>query len=234
MNVFYCPDLSENNFSLSLEESKHCIKVLRHKKDDEIYVCNGDGKLVVAKILDANHKSTNCQYSKDISPTSTKKHRIHIVIAPTKNMDRIEWFVEKCCEMGIDEISFIQTEHSERKVLKIDRLEKKAISAMKQSKSFRLARINELETVKKVIPSLEADQKFIAYVDNDNPDTLKKLVDPEKSYCVLIGPEGDFSPTEVKSAREAGFIPISLGQNVLRTETAGVIACHSLNFINDY
>lgn len=234
MNVFYCPDLSENNFSLSLEESKHCIKVLRHKKDDEIYVCNGDGKLVVAKIVDANHKSTNCQFLKDISPTSTKKHRIHIAIAPTKNMDRIEWFVEKCCELGIDEISFIQTEHSERKVLKIDRLEKKAISAMKQSKSFQLARINEMKMVKKVLPSLEANQKFIAYVDNDNPDTFKKLVDPEKSYCVLIGPEGDFSPTEVKSAIEAGFIPISLGQNVLRTETAGVIACHSLNFINNY
>ncbi len=234
MNVFYCKDLSDNEFDLSLEESKHCIKVLRHQAGDEIYVCDGNGRLIVGQIMEANHKATRCKIIRDISPKIDKRHRIHIAIAPTKNMDRLEWFVEKCCELGIDEISFILTTHSERKVLKTDRLEKKAIGAMKQSKSYRLAKINQLLSYSEFLKKVDATQLFIAHVDNDNPNTLKSLGKVAQSYCVLIGPEGDFSRDEVKLAFDHQFVPVSLGKNTLRTETAGVVACHSLNFINDY
>ncbi len=234
MSIFHCENITENQFSLPEDESRHCIKVLRKKEGEIIRVTDGKGKLVEAIIVKAHPSEVICKVNQVIQNGTPKSFYIHIAIAPTKNIDRIEWFVEKSCELGIDEISFIKCKHSERKVIKTERLEKKAISAMKQSQNFQKARINELQTFDSFLSNVAADAKFIAYVDADNAIGLKDVASTGMTYCVLIGPEGDFTEKELELAIKNGFQKISLGSTVLRTETAGLIACHSLNFINNY
>ena len=146
----------------------------------------------------------------------------------------MEWFVEKACEMDIDEISFIITHHSERKVLKTERLHKKSVSAMKQSGGHHLCKLNEPVRLSEFLKKTYPGAKMIAYVDPENPQSIKKYCQPGEHYLVLIGPEGDFSKEELDASIKNGFTPISLGTKVLRTETAGVVACHSFNFLNDF
>ncbi|MEN8116270.1 MAG: RsmE family RNA methyltransferase, partial [Bacteroidota bacterium] len=157
----------------------------------------------------------------------------HIVIAPTKNIDRFEWFLEKCTEIGIDEITPILSEHSERKVIKPGRLEKIVVSAMKQSVKAYLPKLNELTSFNDLVKTSDAPAKFIAHCNGGEKPHLKNNIEPGKNVLILIGPEGDFSPAEVELAKENGFKEISLGTSRLRTETAGVVACHIVNLIND-
>ena len=231
MNFYYHPNPEESPF-LSNEESAHLIKVFRARIGDEIMILDGKGHRYLAAVTDPNPRK--CEFriieKKDSKP---KEFRSHIAIAPTKNIDRLEWFIEKACEMGIDEISLILTQRSERKKVNIERLEKKAISAMKQSKNLWKCQINPLLGLREFL-STNSDSyvKIAAYVETGKEDLLQKKIKPQTDTLILIGPEGDFSPTEIEDFKQAGFQLASLGQHILRTETAGLAAVHTINLIN--
>lgn len=230
MTIFYKNDLSEGSNTLSEEESKHCAQVLRHQSGDGILIFDGKGGKHKAILTQVSKK--RCEFdiiSSEITPK--KPFRIHLGIAPTKNADRMEWMVEKLSEIGVDEVTLIATKHSERKKLRLDRLEKKAISAMKQSGNPFLLQLNELTDFKKIISSCETDTKIIAHVDETH-DYLANVIKSNESVTILIGPEGDFSLEEVEMAKQSGFQTVSLGKNTLRTETAGFVACCLVNFKN--
>lgn len=234
MNYFYHPNPETDN-QLSNEESFHCIKVLRKKRGDQIDIIDGKGHIFKCKIENDSHR--NCSFSilEKIQVSNSKDYYIHIAIAPTKNQDRIEWFVEKTCELGVDEISFINTKRTERKKINLERIEKKAVSAMKQSKNLNKTKVNALISFEEFLQShAESTQNFIAFVDHNNESQLFKTATSKGKYLVLIGPEGDFIPEEVSLAKHRNFQMVSLGNSVLRTETAGVIACHTLNLINSH
>ena len=230
MQLFYQPNIPEGIHYLDDEESRHAVKVLRLTEGSEIQLTDGKGSFYQAKITKANPKKCEFEIINQSIQQSHPTFR-HLAIAPTKNLDRIEWFLEKAVELGIDRITFLNCEHSERKVLKLDRLEKKAISAMKQSGQAFLPQLDEMTALKSFLKETSADLKFIAYVDFGNEAHLKDLVQPEQRNLILIGPEGDFSPKEVELALEAGFIKVSLGLNRLRTETAGIAAVHLMNLV---
>ena len=232
MYLFYQPQLVDNINYLDAAESRHCVKVLRLNEGDEITIVDGAGGWYKSTITEANPKK--CEFTVlEKTLTTTKDFYIHIAIAPTKNLDRLEWFAEKAVELGIDEISFVICDNSERKVLKTDRIIKKALSAMKQSLKANLPKINEPISFNKFIGDIKQDNKFIAYVDKANPDHLLKVSPVNSSYCVLIGPEGDFSTKELGFALNSGYAKVSLGASRLRTETAGIAACHILNLRNE-
>ncbi|BDD09033.1 ribosomal RNA small subunit methyltransferase E [Fulvitalea axinellae] len=235
MILFYQPDITNKEGLLSPEESLHCVKVLRKQVGDHIFVTNGKGELFDAEITKADKRKCLFKVTNRTEKEKTWNGKIAIAIAPTKNLDRIEWFTEKSVEIGVDEISFLLCHHSERKHFKLDRIEKKAISAMKQSLKFEKPKLNDLTKFKEFITTLssEYDERFIAYVDRKNPHTLKASHVSGKNACVLIGPEGDFSTDEVDLAINAGFKKISLGSSRLRTETAGIVACHTLQLLNE-
>lgn len=230
-NLFYQPDLPNGTLYLDPEESRHCIKVLRKRNGDSIHVTDGKGTLYNCTITDA--RPERCTFVIESSEQEKQKSfRIHIAIAPTKNPDRTEWFVEKAIEIGVDEITFVTCDNSERASVKLERIEKLALSAMKQSLKFTVCKINNIKPLRDCISQADEQQKFIAYVDQANPDELFKLAVRDQSYRVLIGPEGDFSPGELTLALEHGFKKVALGPSRLRTETAGIAACHTLNLIN--
>ncbi len=233
MRLFYQPKINEDVHYLDEEESRHCVKVLRLKEGDQIIVLDGIGGKHTATIALAHHKKCTFEIIKS-EQSSIPDHHTHIAIAPTKNMDRIEWFVEKATEIGIQEISFIFCDNSERKHFKTDRIVKKAVSAMKQSAKTHLPIINEAIKFIDFVKQSEVNdrQRFIAYVDQKNPNLLYHLVQPKQSYTILIGPEGDFSEKELAIALDHQFRKVSLGKSRLRTETAGIAACHILNLIN--
>ena len=231
MNLFYQPAISNGVHYLDAEESRHCAKVLRKKSGDSIQITDGKGNLYNAILTES--RPDKCSFK--IDSTEKEKERsfyVHIAIAPTKNPDRTEWFVEKAIEIGVDEISFLLCDNSERAALKTDRLEKLAVSAMKQSLHYTLAKINHMVLLKDFVKETKASHKFIAYVDQTNPDHLLRQAIPKTNYVVLIGPEGDFSKKELEQAIENGYKKVSLGANRLRTETAGIAVCHILNLIN--
>ncbi len=230
MSLFYVPDLQVDSTSLNTEESHHAVKVLRHQRGDQIQITNGQGRFFWAEITEAHPKHCGIRISKT-ETVPPRDYYIHMALSPTKSIDRTEWFVEKAVELGVDEISFLLCEHSERKHLKLERLERIAISAMKQSLQAYLPKLHELVKFQDFIQqSLPQDFKFIAYVNEQNP-ALKQIASPKASYCLLIGPEGDFSPSEIDLALNNHFKAVSLGSNRYRTETAGIIACHWLNLI---
>ncbi|MBI3218359.1 MAG: 16S rRNA (uracil(1498)-N(3))-methyltransferase [Bacteroidetes bacterium] len=230
MNLFYLPGIDEGIHHLDVEESRHAVKVLRMSAGDQITLADGKGTWYFARITNADAKKCTFEVQKK-KYFPKKDYSIHLAIAPTKNADRIEWLVEKNVEMGIDEISFMQCQTSERKNINIDRIEKIAISAMKQSEQAWLPMINALKPFREIV-QIQADQKFIGHVDVTNPHHLKALAQPKKKYLILIGPEGDFSNGELELAQKNGFEKISLGANRLRTETAGMVACQVLHLIN--
>ena len=231
MNFYYHPD-PEQNPTLNPEESGHAIKVLRAKKGDAIDIIDGKGNKYSAEITDPNHRK--CAF-KIISTEKKlqKTYSTHIAIAPTKSNDRLEWFVEKACELGVNEISILCTHRTERKKVNLERLEKKAISAMKQSKGFWKCKINDIATFNTFIQSQNSDSnKFVAFVATGEESLLQNKIEKEKNILLLIGPEGDFTNEEIELARSANFTPVSLGKHVLRTETAGVIAVHTVELVN--
>jgi 16S rRNA (uracil1498-N3)-methyltransferase len=230
VNLFYQPNIPDGVHHLDREESHHAIRVLRMDKEHTLDLTDGKGSFYVAKITKADPKK--CEFDiVERKEVSKRDFQIHIAIAPTKNADRIEWFIEKATEIGVDQISFMLCKNSERKVINSDRLEKVAVSAMKQSQQPWLPRLSDMVPFKEITMA-QADQKFIAYVDSANPKQLHLSSSPKKSYLVLIGPEGDFSKEELELAEKNNFQKVSLGPNRLRTETAGFVACHALNLIN--
>jgi 16S rRNA (uracil1498-N3)-methyltransferase len=230
LNLFYQPGIQEGINYLDAEESRHAVRVLRMVEGDQLTLTDGKGFFYSAKITKADSKK--CQFEiLDKKEIPKKNFHIHIAIAPTKNAERIEWFVEKAIEIGIDEISFILCNNSERKVINMERVEKIAVSALKQSQQALLPKLNELIPFKKIL-DVKSDQKFIGFVDSANPKHLEAIATPNKKYLMLIGPEGDFSKEELDFAIQNGFEKVSLGTNRLRTETAGVVAVQILALAN--
>jgi 16S rRNA (uracil1498-N3)-methyltransferase len=232
MNLFYTPDLDPEFFSLTEEETRHITKVLRLKEGDHIFLTDGRGNLCEAVILNAQAKKCLVQCGPLKHEYDKRPYHIHIAIAPTKNMDRLEWFLEKATEIGIDEITPIYCAHSERTHLKTERLMKVLIAALKQSIKAYLPVLNEPVSFAKFIANKPEGSKFIAYCETGNEAELQKIYRKGSDVLILIGPEGDFSPSEVEQAIKQEFIPISLGKSRLRTETAGVVACHTINLMN--
>ncbi len=232
MNLFYQPRLSEGHLQLDEDESQHAIKVLRHQPGDQIPVTDGKGTLYFCGIESISKKACSFQ----ILRTERKlkaAHHIHVALAPTKSSDRTEWFVEKAVEIGIQEITFLKAQHGERPRLNLNRITKVAVGAIKQSGQVWLPKINALTDFHTILKS-SSKHKFIAYVDSKNQSKhLLTQAEKNSQYLVLIGPEGDFSPTEIKEATEARFTSISLGTSTLRTETAGLVACLTLNLLQD-
>ncbi|MDH5367433.1 MAG: 16S rRNA (uracil(1498)-N(3))-methyltransferase [Cyclobacteriaceae bacterium] len=231
MNLFYQPDIDNGVHFLDNEESRHAVKVLRYKNGDKLNIVNGKGTFFNGEITDANSKKCHFKII-DQKASPKQNYNIHIAIAPTKNIERIEWFVEKAIEIGIHEISLIICDNSERKVVKTERLMRKAVSAMKQSIKAHLPTINTPIHFNKFIQTNIIGEKYIANVDFDNPTSLYSSASKNSNYCILIGPEGDFSEKELEMALNHDFKKVSLGNSRLRTETAGISACHILNLIN--
>ena len=231
MNTFF--GIIQNNAAiLSEEESLHCVKVLRHKVGDTIQVIDGKGTRAIGTIEAAHAKQCAVSLSKKETVAKNRNYDLHIAIAPTKNIERIEWFVEKAVEIGIDTISSIKCKNSERTVVKEDRLRKVAESAVKQSQQAYIPVIDPLLEFKEFIKKTTADVKLIAHCEKDEKKNIKDYITPGKSYCILIGPEGDFTKEEIQIALQAGYMPVSLGDNRLRTETAGLYACGALAVLN--
>lgn len=227
--LFYQPDIALA--ALDADESRHCTRVLRKKKGDLIHITDGKGVIYEAKISHADSDQCTFQIVNQRQVPLRPGH-ITIALAPTKSPDRLEWFVEKSVEIGVDKIILTLCDHSERTRQKPQRLNKVAVSAMKQSLNVRLPEIQGPVPLDDVILNTQSDEKFIAHVDDKNPDHLVHVATPGKWYVVLIGPEGDFSGRELALAREHHYRKVSLGQSRLRTETAGLAACHILNLVN--
>lgn len=233
MHLFYTPDIAET-LTLPEVESGHCVRVLRLVEGDEIGLIDGRGTFYRAAIDLAHNKRCKVRILEERSQPAHWVGPIEVAIAPTKNLDRMEWFTEKTTEMGIDAIVPLLCRFSERKELKVERIEKIAISAMKQSLKAVLPRIDEMTPFERYVREPFDGQKFIAhcYADEERK-LLSQTYKAGSSARILIGPEGDFSPEEVTLAIENGYVPISLGASRLRTETAGVVACHTLHTLNE-
>ena len=232
MHVFYTPDISSNLYILNEEESKHCSKVLRLTKGDTIYLIDGRGGLYKAEIIDVGKKEVKLQVLETFKEHGKRNHHLHIVIAPTKNIDRLEWFLEKATEIGIDEITPIICDRSERKIVKEDRLEKVITSAVKQSLTAYHPKLNPTVSFQNFIKQNLLGNKLIAHCMDGDKSFINQHITPQQSYIILIGPEGDFSPQELNIALHNGYKPVTLGNTRLRTETAALAACFEVNYIN--
>lgn len=231
MHVFYTPDIAVDG-ELPEEEAGHCLRVLRLGVGDEVMLTDGKGFFYKAVITAATGKRCQVKVVETIGQAPLWNSHLHLAMAPTKNMDRIEWFAEKATEIGFDELSFVNCRFSERKVIKTERIEKIVVSAVKQSLKARKPLVNELTDFGKFIQQKFEGQKFIAHCYEGDKPLLKDVFIPGKDAVVLIGPEGDFSPEEVQKAEAAGFQAISLGKSRLRTETAALVAVHIMNLFN--
>ncbi len=231
MHVFYTPNIQKNS-ELPEEEAQHCTRVLRLSSGDEIMLTDGIGNFYRAQIEIATNKRCLVNISETIPQNPLWKGHLHIAMAPTKNIDRTEWFVEKATEIGFDELTFLNCRFSERKAIKTERISKILISAMKQSLKARLPILNDLTPFDKFIAQPFKGQKFIAHCYDTDKKSLKNFINKGEDTLILIGPEGDFSEEEVEKAVANGFIPVSLGPSRLRTETAALVACHILNLQN--
>ena len=231
MQLFYNSDLNESTpkFTFSTEESKHIVKVLRKKEGDILSITNGDGYLFEAKIIVADIRKCTAQIIKSTFYPK-KQPSLHLAVAPTKMIDRYEWFLEKATEIGISEITPIICDHSERKIVKLDRMQKVVQSAMKQSLQFHLPKLNDAVSFKEFINHDFCGELYIAHCEESKRTELKECLKPNEATLVLIGPEGDFSTTEINTAFKKGFLPVALGSNRLRTETAAIYtgACFSI------
>ena len=232
MYLFYSPDISSDKYVLPEPESKHCIKVLRLKTGDTIHLTNGMGNLYETRIIDDNIKKCTLEIIWVQKEMGKRNYKIHIAVAPTKNISRFEWFLEKATEIGIDEITPVICEHSERKVIKTERLNKVITSAMKQSLKTYHPKLNKAIKYKDFIKNNFKGNKFIAYCTDEYRDTLQDIYQKETDALILIGPEGDFSEEEVNKAINTGYTPVSLGESRLRTETAALVACFTVNLLN--
>ncbi|MBO7114798.1 MAG: 16S rRNA (uracil(1498)-N(3))-methyltransferase [Bacteroidaceae bacterium] len=228
MWLFYCPDI-QTDMELPEEEAGHCIRVLRMKEGDRLRLTDGKGSFYDAVISAVSGKRCMVHIEGIEEQEPLWNGHLHIAVAPTKLMDRNEWFVEKAVEIGVDEITFLKTDHSERDVIKMERIEKIAVSAMKQSQKATLPILNGMTSFKCFVGRAFEGDRFIANCEPGSKVNLKDVVVPGHDALVLIGPEGDFSPAEIDMALKAGFKPVSLGPSRLRTETAALVAVHIMN-----
>lgn len=229
--IFYCPDITTNP-QLPEAESQHCARVLRMKENDKLLITDGKGYFYRAVLLQANPKSCIVSIEEEMPQSKEWNFDLHIAFAPTKKLDRMEWFVEKVTEIGIDTFSPLKCRYSERKNINATRLEKIIVSAMKQSQKCRLPQIDEMIKFDEFIQQPFAGQKFIAHCYDSVKTPLTKTCKKNRNTLILIGPEGDFSEEEVTEAIEHGFTPISLGKSRLRSETAALVACHTVHVMN--
>lgn len=231
MHVFYTPDI-DVSLELPEEEAGHCLRVLRLGVGDKVMLTDGEGFFYKAVISAATGKRCQVKVLETQNQEAFWNGYLHLAMAPTKNMDRIEWLVEKATEIGFNELTFLNCRFSERKVIKTERVEKIVVSAMKQSLKAQKPQVNEMMPFTQFIKQDFKGQKFIAHCYEGEKPLLKDVLVPGEDALVLIGPEGDFSPEEVQMAVEAGFKAISLGKSRLRTETAALVAVHTMNLFN--
>ena len=234
MQLFYNPQLKPEDkfFAFDKEESRHIVKVLRKKEGDTVNITNGEGILFTAEVTFANEKKCEVKITRK-EFFKPMPYYLHLAVAPTKMNDRYEWFLEKAAEIGIHEITPIICGHSERTTIKSERFEKILQSAMKQSMQFYMPKLNEAISYNDFINSGNDGLLFIAHCEEADKKLLKNELKPKEKITILIGPEGDFSPKEIKAALSKGFVPVSLGNTRLRTETAAVVAAHSVAFVNE-
>jgi 16S rRNA (uracil1498-N3)-methyltransferase len=232
MQIFYTPDIKDDLYILNEEESRHCIKVLRLQKGDTVNLVDGFGAFYTAEITDPHPKKTSLHVLNKQTEFGKRNHFLHLAVAPTKNIERFEWFLEKATEIGIDEITPIICDRSERKEVKTERLNKIITSAVKQSIKAYHPRLNEPVKLQTFVSSLNSSQNFIAHCNSGEKSALKDILLTEADYTILIGPEGDFTPDEVIMAINNGCTPITFGDARLRTETAALEACFEVNFLN--
>ena len=231
MQLFYCPEISLKNYNLSEEESKHCSRVLRKRKGDQIDITDGKGTFYSAELSEVSPKK--CTFNILSSQTFKRSgYSIHIAIAPTKNIDRIEWFIEKSTELGIDKITFLKTAHSERNKINIDRIRKKTISAMKQSLQPFATKVMDMSSISDFLKTVDESHRYIAHLDEEGGQFLATKAAKDQNYVIMIGPEGGFSSAEIELCKKSNFESVTLGKSRLRTETAGFVACTILNMIN--
>ena len=231
MQLFFNPDVNENTSQITFdrEESKHIVKVLRKSVGDDLHITNGKGWLFIAEITLADIKNCIATItSKTFKPE--RKYNVHIAVAPTKMNDRYEWFLEKATEIGIDTITPIICDHSERKVIKIDRFEKILQSAMKQSLHYYMPKLNNTISFKEFVKQEFTGQKFIAHCEETDKKSFKNEVQPNQNILILIGPEGDFTKQELDYSIQKGFSPIKIGPRILRTETAPICILSILQY----
>ncbi len=238
MNLFFHPNIAENQTEIAFdkEESRHISKVLRKNVGDFLQITDGNGFFYEAQITAADQKKCITKIIKS-EKQQPLPYSLHLAVAPTKLNDRFEWFLEKATEIGISEITPIICNHSERKVIKLDRYEKIVIGAMKQSLKAYLPKLNDAisfsEFVKNESEKESNGQKFIAHCEESSKKSLKSEIETNSNILILIGPEGDFSSEEIELTLKNNFIPVSLGESRLRTETAAIVACHSVAFVNE-
>lgn len=236
MQLFYNPTITKDSKEIKFdkEESRHIFKVLRKQEGSVLNLTNGKGFFFKVRLIQSNLK--NCMATVlEVKKQEPLPYSLHLVVAPTKLNDRYEWFLEKATEIGVAEITPIICEHSERKIIKIERFEKKIQSAMKQSLSAFLPKINKAIPFGDFLKLQKGNlhQKLIAHCEESKKQSLKSVLKPNDNTILLIGPEGDFSTNEINESIKAGFIPVTLGTSRLRTETAAIVACHSVAFINE-
>ena len=235
MQLFYHPDISENAQQIVFprDESKHIVKVLRKKEGDILNVTNGKGFLFETELILITPQQCVAKVIQ-VKTETQPAYYLHLAVAPTKMNDRYEWFLEKATEIGVREITPVFCDHSERKVVKLDRFERVLQTAMKQSLHLSIPKLNPSVHVSEFIKSSIEGQKFIAHCEDENKKkSLKSLLKPGKKSTILIGPEGDFSSEEIKLAIKNGWLPVSLGNSRLRTETAAIVACHTAAHANE-
>lgn len=232
MHLFYTPDITSDNYIFDAEESKHCIRVLRLSLNDIVFLTDGKGRLYEAEIIDDNMKACKVKVLNITDEFRKRKYKIHLAVAPTKNLNRMEWFIEKATEIGIDEFTPLICEHSEKTYFKAERMSKICISAMKQSLQTYLPVLNDPAKFTEFVSQFSFSEKYICWCETDTTSSLKNIYQQGKDVIILIGPEGDFSKDEISQAIQHGFVPVSLGLNRLRTETAALAACHTINLLN--
>lgn len=231
MTLFYQPSVREGECFLDPEESKHCARVLRRKVGELIDVTDGRGHFFQGRLTSTHSARCEFEVTREASEAA-RNFRIHIALSPTKSPERVAWFVEKAVEIGIDEISFLACRHTKRTGIKMPRLEKIAVSAMKQSLRATLPKINDIVSFADFVETQALGQRFVALIDPKHPQHLIKKAPRNESYCILIGPEGDFSMEEISMATRQRFEPVSLGSHRLRTESAALVAIHTLILVN--
>ncbi|RZK76740.1 MAG: 16S rRNA (uracil(1498)-N(3))-methyltransferase [Pedobacter sp.] len=233
MHVFYTPDIDSDQYVLNEEESRHCVKVLRLVIGAQVYLIDGKGGLYKAEIISETKRNVGLKVLESTKEYNKRNHHLHIAVAPTKNIDRIEWFLEKATEIGIDEITPIICDRSERRVIKEDRLNKVITAAVKQSLQAYHPVLNPQVNLSDFLNMPRDSNKMIAHcISEASRQYIDQVARPKQRYTILIGPEGDFTPDEISLALRCGYKPLTLGNTRLRTETAALEACFEVNYIN--
>jgi 16S rRNA (uracil1498-N3)-methyltransferase len=233
MQIFYAPDIEGSSYTLDEKESNHCIRVLRMREGDQVKLIDGRGGLYEGLISDADQKKCKISITNVLRDYEKRSYRLHVAISPIKNPERYEWFIEKSVEIGIDKITPLICHNTEKQGVKTERINNLIISAMKQSLKSEKSELMESKSFNEFIAQSFSRIKMIAHCDKAFPvKSINDVYKPNDNAVILIGPEGDFTSEEIRSAIAAGFIPVHLGKSRLRTETAGIAACHSIYFMN--